>query len=40
MTIQDMTKYKGCFDVCENVVYVVTVWVVQIAVSADHLVSR
>jgi len=40
MTVQDMTKYKGWFDVCENDVYVVTVCVVRIAVSAVDLVSQ
>jgi len=40
MTIQDMTKYKGCFDVWESGVYVVTVGVVRIAVSAVSLVSQ
>jgi len=39
MTIQDMTKHKGWVDVWENDVYVVTVCVVRIAVSAASLVS-
>ena len=41
MTVQDMTKYKGWFDVCENDVYVVTVCTVEFAVSAAvDLLSR